>query len=233
MSATRIPGISHEVKSIASLIREEELGEATPPNPEDLVYREGSFWPMSREKAEELHERQANIGRPGYNEFGIKIDHSLPPCSKGVCPINAPRYAEKSFIDILMEEPQAPKTKLRRQLEELSRQEGIMGALASGFLNFKSAAEEKKAAIGKALRRRLRPWFGIAEREPEPQMTQSQEAKYPKFKKWMDSLPPAVPWQESPRLMREIERAMLKRACEMHNCKGPETLQEEQERLSK
>lgn len=100
-------------------------------------------------------------------------------------------------------------------------------------MNFESAVGERAKAMGRAIRGTLRPLFGVAEPGPKMKLKEEQERKYPSFEKWMDSLPPPVPWQESPRLMREIEREVLRRACEMHNCKGPETLEEEQQRLKK
>ena len=208
LNTMKIPGISHHVMSKKNYIEKWAMDPSI--NPDDLVYREGNGIPMTRERAEELHERQANIGRPGYNDFGIKIDHSLPVCSKGICPNNAPRYPGEGL----------PSDSAQAQAEASSQAENAGAAPAEGADRSIGDAFVETLEKGKKLAKAgLRYVLSIPDRkkvDPNPTAGMSAERRenFEYNKKKLESAPVFRSLEESFFHMIKQEKRFLEWACQ-------------------
>ena len=209
LSTRIIPGISHIVQNKEDYIKYWEMAGLEAPHPDDLVYLEGDSIPMTREEVEAKLARQANIGRPGYNDFGIKIDHSLPVCSKGICPNNAPRYPGEGL----------PSDSAQAQAEASSQAENAGAAPAEGADRSIGDAFVETLEKGKKLAKAgLRYVLSIPDRKVDPNPTAGMSAErrenFEYNKKKLESAPVFESLKDSFLHMVKQEKRFLEWACQ-------------------
>ena len=228
---TTVPGISHPVMTKRYYLDNVMAGSIIRLSEEDLGYKEGFEWPMPKSSIERRERLEANIGRPGYNQWGYKIDPELEICGGPICSMTSvyiPGYESPN------EKPSSNNTaETEFMTEEGKLLSGSQGALyAHQFMEREPEREEL------SLMERIRSvFFDIEPANRPPQLDlkkMTEEGRRKAHREFLRDLPPAMHWRDAIRYIIEVERDMLTRSCEMHGCeRPPETREEREERLKR